>query len=402
MLLSVCRLAWADLRFDWRISFCMVAAMVAVVAPLLLLFGLKHGVVTQLQQALLHDPRNLEVKMLSSGSFDQAWLDRLRQMSGVAYAVGMTRSLNTQADLRLDRRRFLENVEVLASAQGDPLLQTQARDLSPQEIILTQEAARRLNWQAGELVHIRVDRRLDGQREQGDKAMTVVDVLAEHRYSRPAVFVAPETLLALEYARDGFQVPDFALFSGNPLAADMPVLYARARVYASTIDQVGAVAKGLEQQGIPVASRYADIENVRAINRVLSLIFGVIALTAMVGCAASLGGAFLANVDRKRKDLAVLRLLGIDSGGVIRYVLIQALVLSLIAYALGLGLYGLGSALFNQLLVGDGLQTDFVCRITPAHALYALLMVASLACVVAAIGAWRAVRVQPAESLREM
>src|SRR5690606_22947115 len=145
--------------------------------PLLLLFGLKHGVVTQLQQALLHDPRNLEVKMLSSGSFDQAWLDRLRQMPGVAYAVGMTRSLNTQADLRLDRRRFLENVEVLASAQGDPLLQTQARDLSPQEIILTQEAARRLNWQAGELVHIRVDRRLDGQREQGDKAMTVVDVL---------------------------------------------------------------------------------------------------------------------------------------------------------------------------------------------------------------------------------
>jgi len=128
----------------------------------------------------------------------------------------------------------------------------------------------------------------------------------------------------------------------------------------------------------------------------------VIALTAMVGCAASLGGAFLANVDRERKDLAVLRLLGIDSGGVIRYVLIQALVLSLIAYALGLGLYGLGSALFNQLLVGDGLQTDFVCRITPAHALYALLMVASLACVVAAIGAWRAVRVQPAESLREM
>ncbi|XOT97454.1 ABC transporter permease, partial [Alcaligenes pakistanensis] len=61
---------------------------------------------------------------------------------GVGYAIGMTRSLNTQADLRLDRRRFLESVEVLASAQGDPLLQSQARDLAPNEIILTQEAAR--------------------------------------------------------------------------------------------------------------------------------------------------------------------------------------------------------------------------------------------------------------------
>ena len=291
---------------------------------------------------------------------------------------------------------------MLASAQGDPLLQNQARDLAPDEIIVTQEAARRLGWTLGEPLHLRLSRRLDGRLEYGDKAMKVVDVLAEHRYSRPAVFVAPETLLALEYARDGFQIPDFSLTTGTPLAADMPVLYARARVYASSIEQVGQVAKGLEQQNIPVASRYADIENVRAINRVLSLIFGVIALTAIVGCAASLGGAFLANVDRKRKDLAVLRLLGFDGSGVVRYVLIQAVMLSLIAYALGLGLYGLGSTLFNQLLVGDGLQTDFVCRITVAHALYALLMVAGLACVVAAIGAWRAVRVQPAESLREI
>ncbi len=402
MLVNIFRLAWADLRFDWRISFCMVASMVAVVAPLLLLFGLKHGVVTQLQQELLQDPRNLEVKMLTSGSYDQAWLDTLRQTPGVGYAIGMTRSLNTQADLRLDRRRFLENVEVLASAQGDPLLQAQARDLSADELIITQEAARRLGWTLGEAVHIRLSRRLDGRLEYGDKAMTVVDVLAEHRYSRPAVFVAPETLLALEYARDGFQIPDFALSAGKPLAADMPVLYARARIYASSIEQVGQVAKGLEQQGVPVASRYADIENVRAINRVLSLIFSVIAFTAIAGCAASLGGAFLANVDRKRKDLAVLRLLGIDSSGVIRYVLIQAVLLSLIAYALGLGLYGLGSTLFNHLLVGDGLQTDFVSRITVAHAVYALVMVAGLACVVATIGAWRAVRVQPAESLREI
>ena len=402
MLVNIFRLAWADLRFDWRISFCMVASMVAVVAPLLLLFGLKHGVVTQLQQELLQDPRNLEVKMLTSGSYDQAWLDTLRQTPGVGYAIGMTRSLNTQADLRLDRRRFLENVEVLASAQGDPLLQAQARDLSADELIITQEAARRLGWTLGEAVHIRLSRRLDGRLEYGDKAMTVVDVLAEHRYSRPAVFVAPETLLALEYARDGFQIPDFALSTGKPLAADMPVLYARARIYASSIEQVGQVATGLEQQGVPVASRYADIENVRAINRVLSLIFSVIAFTAIAGCAASLGGAFLANVDRKRKDLAVLRLLGIDSSGVIRYVLIQAVLLSLIAYALGLGLYGLGSTLFNHLLVGDGLQTDFVSRITVAHAVYALVMVAGLACVVATIGAWRAVRVQPAESLREI
>ncbi len=402
MFMIVLRLAWADLWFDRRISFCMVASMLAVVAPLLLLFGLKHGVVTQLQQELLQDPRNLEVKMVSSGSFDQPWLEQLRQAPGVGYAIGMTRSLNTQADLRVDRRRFLENVEVLGSSQGDPLLQTQSRDLQDDELILTEEAARKLGWRPGEPVHLRVSRRLDGRLEQGDRPMRVADVLAEHRYARAAVFVAPGTLMALENARDAFQVPAFGLLNGQLIDVDRPARYARARLYARSIEHVGGLAHWLERQGIAVVSRLADIENVRAINRVLTLIFGVIALTAIVGCAASLTGAFLANVDRKRKDLAVLRLLGFDGGGVVRYVLLQAVMLSLIAYAAGLLLYGLGSALFNRLLLGEGLQTDFVCRITPAHAFYASLMVLGLACVVAAVGAWRAVKVQPAESLREV
>lgn len=402
MSMNVLRLAWADLWFDRRISFCMVASMLAVVAPLLLLFGLKHGVVTQLQTELLQDPRNLEVKMVSSGSYDQQWLEQLRQAPGAGYAVGMTRSLNTQADLRVDRRRFLENIEVLGSSQGDPLLQDQSRDLQHDELILTQEAARKLRWQPGEPVHLRVSRRLDGRLEHGDRPMRVVDVLAEHRYSRAAVFVAPATLMALERARDAFQVPEFGLLNGQAVEPGQTVRYARARLYASSIDHVGPLAQWLEQQDIGVVSRLADIENVRAINQVLTLIFGVIALTAIVGCMASLTGAFLANVDRKRKDLAVLRLLGFNSGGVVRFVLLQAVLLSVVAYVAGLLVYGVGSTLFNYLLLGQGLQTDFVCRITPAHAMYAFLMALGLACVVAALGAWRALKVQPAESLREV
>ncbi|MFP3386947.1 ABC transporter, partial [Tritonibacter sp. SIMBA_163] len=75
------------------------AALVAVIAPLLLLFGLKHGVVSQLQSELLNDPRNLEIRMISSGRYDADWLERLRNRSEVGFAIGMTRSLNTQADL---------------------------------------------------------------------------------------------------------------------------------------------------------------------------------------------------------------------------------------------------------------------------------------------------------------
>lgn len=121
-------LAVQDLWHDRKVSFCVAASLVAVIAPLLLLFGLKHGVVSQLQNELLRDPRNLEVKMLSSGNYDAAWVTQLRQRPEVGFAIGQTRSLNTQADL-LAGQRFAESAEVLPSEAGDPLLGSQAQTL---------------------------------------------------------------------------------------------------------------------------------------------------------------------------------------------------------------------------------------------------------------------------------
>lgn len=81
-------LAIEDLWHDRKVSFCIAASLVAVIAPLLLLFGLKHGVVSQLQSELLSDPRNLEVKMLSSGNYDTAWIEDVRQQPEVVLPLG--------------------------------------------------------------------------------------------------------------------------------------------------------------------------------------------------------------------------------------------------------------------------------------------------------------------------
>ena len=61
------RLAMQDLWHDRSVSFCIISSLVAVIAPLLLMFGLRYGVVSQLQQELARDPRNLEIRMVSSG-----------------------------------------------------------------------------------------------------------------------------------------------------------------------------------------------------------------------------------------------------------------------------------------------------------------------------------------------
>jgi putative ABC transport system permease protein len=90
--------------------------------PLLLLFGLRFGIVSQLQDDLANDPRNLEIRILSSGSYDQDWIDQLRKRPDVGFAIGQTRSLNTLADLQVDSSHFIENAEVIPTDIGDPLL----------------------------------------------------------------------------------------------------------------------------------------------------------------------------------------------------------------------------------------------------------------------------------------
>ena len=400
-LLLLVRLSLADLWHDRNVSLCMAASLVAVIAPLLLLFGLKHGVVSQLQQELLSDPRNLEVKMLSSGHYDQAWLQRLQARPEVGFAIGQTRSLNTQADLLGAHGRFADNVEVIPTRAGDPLLATDLSELAPNQLILSERAAERLDAKVGDTLRERVARRLNEVNERGERALQVRAIVGSVRFARPAAFVSPELLMELEHYRDGYLVTSLGASSGQALDA-LKVGYARARVYARDIDSVAPLEHWLNEQRIETTSRLAEIDNVKAINHVLGLIFGVIAGAALIGCIASLVGAFLANIDRKRRHLAVLRLLGFSSAAVSAYVVLQALVLSLAGYLGGLGSYYLGSLLFDRLLVSSQATGAFICHITVWHGLVALLLAFLVAGLVALIGALRAIRIQPAESLREL
>lgn len=394
-------LALQDLWHDRKVSLCIAASLVAVIAPLLLLFGLKHGVVSQLQDELLRDPRNLEVKMLSNGNYDTAWIERLRLRPETGFALGQTRSLNTQADLLIGMQRFVEGAEIIATEPGDPQLDLASLTPVGNQVILSASAAQRLQARVGDSVQLRALRRLEGVNERGEMTLTVLAVLDGARFGRAAGFVAPPLLLDLERFRDGYQVSALGVVTGKPLG-DLQPLYARARVYARDIDQVAPLEHWLNEQHIETSSRLADIDNVKAINHVLGLIFGVIAVAALIGCVASMVGAFLANIDRKRKSLAVLRLLGFKRRAVGGFVVLQALVLSLAGYVGGLGFYAVGSHLFDYLLGSSQATGTFVCHITVWHGLAALLLTFLVAALVAVIGALRAINIQPAESLREL
>lgn len=397
----ILRLAVQDLWHERKMSLCITASLVAVIAPLLLLFGLKHGVVTQLQNELLNDPRNMEVRMLTTASYDADWIHALQNRPDVGFAVGKTRSLNAQADLYNDERRFLGNAELIPSASGDPLLQDLTVFPQGNGVVLSASAARQLKAEAGDSLTLAVNRRLNGERERGTMKVQVLQRLAPSRFPRPAALIDVDTLIELERFRDG----DASRLLGVTTGAerdDYPVHYSRARLYASDMDAVEGLVKALEAQHINTDSRLADIQNVKAISRMLGLIFRLIALTALIGCLASMAGAFLANIDRKRQQYAVLRLLGLHRAGIALHVVAQASLMAITAFIAALGLYALSATLFNPLLRASDMTTHIATHMTPLQLLVAFALTLSVALLVALLGVARAFRIQPAESLREI
>ncbi|WP_225086908.1 ABC transporter permease [Pectobacterium colocasium] len=399
-LLLLGRLTCQDLWHDRIISFCIISSLIAVIAPLLLLFGLRFGIVSQLQDDLASDPRNLEIRMLSSGSYDQLWIEHLRQRPDVGFAIGQTRSLNTLADLQTDSSHFIENAEVIPTAVGDPLL-GRLELHRENDVVVTQEAARKLAVNVGDTINIRVSRLLDARHEWGRSSVRVTGILPATYFNRSAIFTQPEFLLMLEHFRDGYAAPALGVNNGAKMGDPSP-RYARARLYAKDIDLVANLEHDLRAQRIETSSRLADIENVKSINRVLGVIFNTIAATALIGCIASLIGSFIANVDRKRKHIAVLRLLGFTEPAVGLYVILQGCLLSLAAYIGGYGIYLIASQVFNRALAGSQSTGQMLCKITLEHSLVAMALTAVVAILVASIGAYRAINIEPAQSLREV
>lgn len=393
-------LALRDLAHDRKVSICMMASVVAVVAPLLLLFGLKFGIVSQMRHELLSDPRNKEVKMIASDNLDQAWFERLRALPSVGFVMPLTRALNTVADLYVDSTRFVENVELIPTATGDPLLGDVLPPASANQVILTAMAAQRLGVKPGDTVRLNVSRQLNKVNERAQMQVQVQAILPGAAFGRAAAFVTLPLLVSLEDFRDGFQAPLLNVVKGaSPRTRQH---FARARIYASDIEQVESLAAFLTQQRIETSSRLAEIKSVQQIDRVLSIVFNVIAWAAVLGCAASMVGGLMANIDRKRKDLALLRLFGYGREAMLGYVVMQAMTLTALGFSLGFMLYGLGSVLFDQLL-GVALSAGrFVCRLEPTHVVFALCAALLVSLCVSLFGGILVTKIEPAESLRDV
>jgi putative ABC transport system permease protein len=399
-LLKTLRLATRDYVHEWQMSSCFVLALAAVLGPMLVLFGLKFGIVGGMLDQLIQNPENREIRPVGSGRFERDWFEQMRHRPDVAFIVPRTRSIAATMELTSATSKRIVRVELIPSGPGDPLLQPDApRPNGLESIVLSRNAAEKLASVAGDCINGSVSRRLDGSNQRAQLELAVADVAGPAAFERDGVFADVRLVEAIEDYRDGRAVPQLD-WRGAPPDAERQ--YPGFRLYADSIYAVAGLKDELLSQGIDVRTKSADIELVMNMDRNLSAIYWAIAVIGLIGFSLSLGASLWANVDRKRKELSVLRLVGFRTGDIVWFPVTQAFYTGLLGWALAIGIYFAAAYAINGMLADQLADGQQVCVLLPQHYLLALAMTVTAAIGAAALAGWRSARIEPSDGLREI
>lgn len=613
-------LSIADLKHEWILTVCIILAITAVLSPLLLLFGLKYGIIDWGRSYLKEDPRYREIRPLVSRSFEKDWFEAIGEQLDIEFIVPMTRQISASVDAQVMKGGPSEQLNIVPTNDHDPLLLENGSPIPGSgECVLSHYAAEALGAQAGDALRITASRIIDNQYEFGKTIFKVAGILSPRAGTLKDMYVRLEILEAVENFKDGRAVPEFGwegtipkaypvynglivllsealsktevfrvynrsgftkieeldketLFQETgfridsddviyhlftlrkpvtesaidivssrlrgrepimipviqpisielldekgavlspitiqaltrerkiaedigmkpspfwenaedaspenlkimispemdgatngsfqirlkvedrilvfPVAADTnpaverktafvpPVLagvlnlflhkeieydktnqqfvlgrrgYAGFRMYARSIYDVDAVRKHFEALSIPVNTRIADIQKVMDLDRGMSVIFWLLAVVAIAGSVASLVASLYASVERKRKEVSILRLIGLSGSKLFRFPVYQGVLIGtggfICSYLLFLAfseLINSGFRSYAEKMLEFPLKegVDF-CRLPAIHVAGVLLFVLILSTIAATIAAIRATRIDPADALRD-
>lgn len=393
----IARLAWQDYRNDARLSACSVLALVAVIAPLLVLFGLKFGLVSSLTERLQRDPAVREIIALGGARFSAQSIAELAQRDDVAFALPRTRQIAATADLMTGASAV--TVEMIPTAPGDPLVQGLALPTQRDQVLLSHTAAEKLGAHAGDRLEARFSRQHAGQIEARRTPLTVLAVLPLAAFERDALFAPLSLLEAAEDYRDGRAVPALG-WDGDSPATPAERVYPAMRLYARDLAAVEPLRRFFAAQQVLVSTQAQRIAEVQSLSRNLGLVFWIIAALAVLGAVAAVCAGALAAVERKRRELSVLRLLGLGTAALLLFVVLQALYSGALAALLGGLLYALAERGLNHLFMQ--VPGEYASRLLPVHYLVALAGVLLASAGAAALGGWRVARIDASQGIRDV
>ena len=391
-------LALRDLVRDRFFFICNVAVVVGMLAPLLVLFGVKNGVYEALIGELLSNPATMQIDTLGNNGFDADQIDAIRGWDDVAFITPKVRSQFDYVNVYVPEARAMRDALVIPSGTGDPTL-PEGVLLEGFKVAVSPQLAEQLNLETGG--HIQLITQAENRNRQLVLKVEVVAVLKPSVASGNTV-LAPYALLDLiEAFYDAYALPDYGILEGRPLSERVSS-YEGIRLYGASLEGLAALQTRLESfLAVGTRARTREVEALLGLGHNLNLALALVTSLATAGLFAALVFSFWTDVMRKRATLASIALLGVPPSRLALFPLIQGVTAALCGLALSFAFYGLAARVATHLFgtgIPDGKQ---IAQIAPMQA--ALISVGVLGVIVLAVlaAARSAQRLDPASVLRE-
>ncbi len=398
-LAQVATLAAKGLWFHRRLTLYQMIGLAAVLVPLLLIAGLKNGFIEGMLAQLRADPRNLEVIIIGNRNLDSTWFQTVSGSPAAGFVIPNTRSLSATITLANDQGGTVGDVQMIPTAAGDPLLGGLQVPAADGAVILSAATARKLGVAAGDTIRAAVQRRMDGQDQASIRSLQVQSIAPENLAIGDFAFVTLRLLVLSEDYRDGKAE---SIDAGGPNEAALKDRsYASARLYARDLDQVEALGGAVEKTGVSVRLRSQQIAVVRTLDHGLNWVAGIIVLLGMVGVACSIAVSQWLGVERRRREISVLRLIGLTRANALLMLLAEALVVAACAFVAACIVFLVLSPLADTLIAAVEIIDGPICRLAPGQFLLLFAVTAVAGGLGALIGGARVLAIEPAECLRE-
>ena len=399
-------LAFRDWLHERSLSLCAVLALASMLGPLLILEGVKNGVISGMRERLLEDPAVLVMTPAGSvpeGGYTASFIAALGSLPGARFAVGRTRDIATDMTLTgPDGAMLTAGME--PCAPGEPVLEhyrmPEPRNGTVPEVVLSAPAAQGLKARPGAVLTSALGRRTpEGRLESVTLRLRVAGVLPPEASGRRLGFLPLPLLEDIQDYRDYIAVPGRG-YAGRP-RAEGERRYASFRLYARDLDAVEALDRALAERGVESRARTREIAGIRALETALTRVILCISLAVGTGFAAFTVSSVQGAVRRKDKMLAMLRLLGFTRAALVAYPLTQTALTALCGAALA-GLVYLLTSLGIDAVFADQIQGAALTRLGPAGYFPAAGLTLLLSIAAAARASFRAASIEPSSVLREV
>lgn len=378
------KLALRHLFFERMMTVCQIAALACIMAPLLLLFSLRFGILTELQHQLMNDPKVLSLTLDMSYRLDHTFFEHLTARPEVGFVVPQITALNALVDLKFPGTAL--RVSVLPTKPGDPVVLSSnisyEQPLGDDEAFISYDLAQVRGLKVGDIVTMVVARTQNGVRESVRTSLRIRGIVEERFVNDDCLLLNLDLVNAIDDYRNGFNP---ALLSDGSKLNERPRLYAKFRLYVRDLESVIPLYYYLVNQHLNVSSKVREIQNLQAVTHVLNFIYGVIALVSVLGGALALTGLILSALRASKRNFVLLRLMGQGSRGIYGVVMIEGVIIATVGFALALTLYSIGAGIFNTYF-GTTLSGAMISELTLGHmalfygATLALVLLIALSC----------------------